>query len=188
MTISMLDKWDYSGVGTVCYSDERCESYKKAAEFLGLSNPVEDWGGGTGWAKMYFTGPYKNIDGSQHPNVDVVADLVRYNSKVDNILMRQVLEFNWEWKRILSNVKKSFSKKFCLVVMTPLVEVTKIDRTELTVSSTGEEVEGSESPCVYFNKQDILDYFPESEYKVTQENIETNGYWGGEWILYVEKI
>jgi len=39
--------------------------------FLGADQPVEDWGGGTGWAKMYFTGSYKNIDGSAHKNVDL---------------------------------------------------------------------------------------------------------------------
>jgi len=48
----MLNKWDYSGADSVCYSDENCESYKKAAEFLGPDQPVEDWGGGTGWGKV----------------------------------------------------------------------------------------------------------------------------------------
>ena len=115
-TNATLDQYDYSKVDQVCYSDSKCESYKKAVEFLGADQPVEDWGGGTGWAKRYFTGSYKNIDGSEHKNVDVVADLVKYRSKIDNILIRQVLESNPDWQTILNNAKKSFTKKLCLVI------------------------------------------------------------------------
>jgi len=52
MTKSMLNKWNYSSRGQVCYSDPKQESYKKAAKFLG--DTVEDWGCGTGWVKKYF--------------------------------------------------------------------------------------------------------------------------------------
>ena len=123
MADSMLDMWDYSGVSSVCYSDTKNQySYTKPAEFLG-NGQVEDWGCGTAWAKRYFS-DYKGIDGAQHKNVDVITDLVKYTSKCDNILMRQVLEFNPDWRIVLENVKKSFKKKFCLVVMTPLVDET----------------------------------------------------------------
>ena len=182
--MSMLNKWDYSGVSQVCYGDENCESYKKASEFLG--GVCEDWGGGTGWAEQYFK-TYKNIDGSLHKNVDVVADLVKYTSKTENILMRQVLECNPEWKTILDNVKKSFSKKFCLIIYTPLDTETKIIADFTMIKADGTELDASITE-ISFKREDILAYFPEKEYKVKEETIKTNQGYGTEWIIYVEKI
>ena len=183
----MLNKWDYTGASSVCYSDTKNQySYIKPAEFLG-NGQVEDWGCGTAWAKRYFT-DYKGIDGSFHKNVDEIADLTRYVSKCDNILMRQVLEFNWDWEKILQNVKKSFRKKFCLVVMTPLVEETRIDKIDPVVNHLGQELEENNTPNIFFNKQDILAFFPEPEYKVSEELHPVDRIWPNEWILYVEKI
>ena len=182
---SMLDKWDYSGISQMCYSDENCESYKKAAEFL--DGVCEDWGGGTGWAKQYFK-VYKNIDGSPHKNVDVLADLVKYTSKTENILMRQVLECNPEWKTILDNVKKSFSKKFCLIIYTPLDTETKTIDEFIMVDSSGITMDGVTISEISFKREDILAYFPEKEYKVSEETIKTNQGYGTEWILYVQKL
>ena len=187
MPNSMLNKWDYSKVDSMCYSDREQYSYKKPAEFLG-NNQVEDWGGGTGWAKRYFSS-YKNIDGSKHKNVDIVADLTKYVSKTDNILMRQVLEFNLDWKKILKNVKDSFAKRFCLVVMTPMTKRTYVARTWPMVDCSGVKHEDNRIPDIYFNKKDILDYFPESEgYKVKEEVVKSGTGWKKEWILYVEKV
>ena len=177
---SMLNKWDYSKMPMVCCSDKNKESYKKSAEFLGDS--VEDWGCGTGWSKKYFK-EYKGIDGAPHKNVDVIADLAFYTSETDNILIRQALEFNWRWREILENVKKSFRKKFCLVIMTPLVEETKI----MSMSPVNYLDETTNTPDISFNKQDILDYFPKDEFIVSEESIKTNQGWGHEWILYVER-
>ena len=178
---SMLNKWDYSKVDEVCYSDEKQKSYKRAALFLG--NTVEDWGCGTGWAKQYFTN-YKGIDGSPAKYVDKVADLVNYISKVDNILMREVLEYNIEWKKILENVKKSFTKRFCLIISTPFINTTKINSIE-KITRIDKVVTITEF-C--FKKQDILDFFPKTEYKLTEEIIKTNHLYNQDWILYVEKI
>ena len=189
MPSSMLDKWDYSLVADVCYSDSKCISYKKAAEFLGPTEPVEDWGGGTGWAKRYFTGSYINIDGSAHRNVDVIADLVKYTSSIDNILLRQVLGSNPEWQQILKNVKRSFKKKLCIVVCTELVDETTFGSVRPVCSAEGVIIEEKTIQEVLFNKHDILDYFPEKEgYKVEEEEIATEQYIGTDWILYVEKI
>lgn len=187
MEDSMLNKWDYSGVDSVCYSDDDQVSYKKAADFLGPANPVEDWGGGTGWAKRFFTGKYKNIDGSPHKGVDVIANLIKYTSSVDNILLRQVLELNTDWRVILENVKKSFTKKFCLVVFTPLALITHIGDTEKVVSATG-VVREDEHILIFFNKQDILDYFPSSEFKVSEEVVKNGQGYGEDWVLYVQRI
>lgn len=184
-----VGKWDYSGIDDVCYADPNCEPYKKAADFLGRDRPVEDWGGGTGWARRYFTGPYKNIDGSPHKNVHEVADLAEYVSSVENILMKQVLENDVNWRKFLENAKKSFTKKFCLIVGTPLVKKTRLGPVNPVVLADGTVVKDLVIQEIYFNKQDILDYFPESEgYKVTEETIKTEQYYCQDWILYVEKV
>jgi SAM-dependent methyltransferase len=169
----MLGKWDYSSVDQVCYSDPKQESYKKAAKFL--EDSCEDWGCGTGWAKRYFKN-YRGIDGSSHYNVDEVVDLVNYRSDVDNILMREVLEYNKEWQKVLENVKKSFKKKFCLIISTPFAEKTHV-----------EEYFG-DIPEIQFRKQDILDMFPKDKFELKEEIIKTDHLYKQDWILYVEKI
>ena len=183
---SMKNKWDYSGLNQACYSDTRQESYKKAAEFL-IDN-VEDWGCGTGWAKKYFNN-YRGVEGS--PSVFVkpedTVDLVEYTSNVDNILMREVLEYNTEWRRILENIKKSFSKKFCLVVSTPFAPKTRVGFWHRPRKADGTQGEGK-IPEMYFNKQDILDYFSDCEFKVREETIKTEHLYHQDWILYVERI
>lgn len=174
MTKSMLNKWSYSSVGQVCYSDPKQESYKKAAEFLG--DTVEDWACGTGWAKKYFKN-YKGIDGSPSEFIkpDEVINLVNYESDIDNILMREALEYNTEWRKILENVKKSFKKKFCLIISTPFAENTYIYRYYQSI------------PEIRFKKQNILDIFPKDEFKLKEETIKTNHLYNQDWILYVER-
>jgi hypothetical protein len=182
---SMLSKWDYSGVDSVCYSDSKQESYIKSAEFLG-NGQVEDWGCGTGWSKRFFS-DYRGIDGSPHKNVDEIVDLITYTSKVDNILLRQVLELNREWKIILDNAKKSFSKKMCIVIFTPFAQDTIIGEVESALTSKDVDT-GKDINLIYFNKQDILDCFPSTQYKVTEEIVETEQGYNQDWILYIEKI
>ena len=182
---SMLNKWDYSKTSMVCYSDRDCTSYKKAAEFLG--DTIEDWGGGTGWAKRYFKN-YRNVDGSLHPNVDEVVDLVKYTSKVENILLRQVLSLNEDWKKIIDNAKRSFSKKLCIVVFSPFSDgETKIGEVE-AAKDCNDELRGFDHILIFFKKQDILDCFPINEFKVSEETVETEQGYNQDWILYVERL
>jgi hypothetical protein len=182
----MLNKWDYSGCDLMCFSDENQESYKKSAAFLGDS--VEDWGCGTGWSKQYFK-EYRGIDGSLHRNVDEQVDLREYTSRVDNILMRQVLECNEEWRKILENVKQSFKHKFCLVIYTPFVDKTQVGSYHTPVGADGTKMDSSMAVVeINFNKQDILDLFPQTEYKVTEEEIKTKQGYGRDWVMYVERI
>lgn len=167
----MKNKWKYTG--SVMFSDIKQESYKKAAEFLG--DTVEDWGCGTGWAKRFFKN-YHGIDGSPSEFVlpEDTVDLVDYTSDVDSILMREVLEYNTKWKKILKNVKRSFKKKLCLIISTPFAEKTHIDTWY------------GEIPELRFKKEDILKQFKDC--KTKEETIKTNHLYGQDWILYVEKI
>lgn len=182
--MSNLGKWDYSGLSMACFSDTKQESYKKAAIFL--EDNVEDWGGGTGWAKKFFK-KYKNIDGSLSKNTDIVADLSLYISDCENILMRESLEYNENWKEILENVKKSFRKKFCLIISTPTVRKTRVGVYHKVRKADGSIGEGKIAE-MYFNKQDILNCFPKSKYKVKNEIIKTNHLYHQDWIIYVERI
>ena len=179
----MINKWDYSGVDEVVYGS--FESYEKCAEFLG--DTVEDWGCGTGFAKKYFK-EYKGIDGSPSKEVRKTVDLVNYTSDVDNILLRQVLEMNTEWRKILENAIKSFRKKLCIVIFTPLVEETKLETSWARVSKEGLSDSEDVIPEIRFNKQDILAYFPEKEFKVKEETLKTSQAYGQDYFIYVERI
>jgi len=166
--MNRMEKWDYSKVSDVCYSDQKEESYKKASEFLG--DTVEDWGCGTAWARRYFKN-YRGVDIVPSKWNKNIADLTDYTSDVENILLRQVIECSKEWDKILENAKKSFRKKLCLVICTPRARVTHW-------SNYG----------MRFKKKDILDMFPESEFKVKEEDIKTDQYCKTDWIIYVERI
>lgn len=178
--------WDYSGVDQMCFSDHDQASYKKAAEFLG--DTVEDWGCGTGWAERYFKN-YKGIDGSasKYLKKEDTVDLRQYTSNAENILLRQVLECCGGWQMVLGNAVKSFQKKLCIVISTPFVTETKIgtvERPRLADNSLSKD----SIEEIYFNKQDLLNFFPEKFFKVSEETVKTNQGYGEDWILYVEKI
>jgi hypothetical protein len=184
----MLGKWDYSGVDHMVYSDSNRESYIKAAEFLGDS--VEDWGCGTGYAGQYFKN-YKGIDGSpsKHIPKENIVDLQNYTSNADNILIRQVLECCGDWQKVLLNAMKSFKRKLCIVISTPSVETTQIGSTVRLRSADNTLAKQEDSfDEIYFNRQDILNYFPTREFRIKEETIKTQIGHGEEWILYVERI
>lgn len=165
----MLNKWFYEPEGEVCYGQEIV--YQKAAKFLGES--VEDWGCGTGWAKRYFKN-YVGLDGSPSIYTKKLTDLTKYRSRAENILIRQVLECNYEWRKILENACASFRKKLCITIYTPLS-----DHTHQFDKYKG-------IPFISFKKEDILEYL--RGYQVSEEFVPTAPFeYGKEWILYIEK-
>lgn len=105
--------WDYSKKVPIYYGPET--SYRLAADFLGDCAVVEDWGCGACGAKSFFTKPkYVGIDGS--PGfADIVEDLRLRISSTDGILMRHVLEHNYDWPRIVENAVKSARRKLAIV-------------------------------------------------------------------------
>lgn len=125
---SMLGKWDlwYRGIktmGSFKYGDTI--TYRLAAAFLADMPAVEDWGCGTGGFKRFFQGEYLGLDGSANPFVDKVVDLREYRSHVDGLIMRHVLEHNYDWRQVLENALASFNKKFCLIIFTPFAAETR---------------------------------------------------------------
>ncbi len=166
--MSMKHKWNYEGMSDVCFGETIV--YQKMADFIG--DTVEDWGCGTGFARRYFKN-YKGIDGTLGYVAEAI-DLVDYTSDVDNIAIRQVIEHNDNWKKILDNAYKSFNKKLFLAIHTPMSDKTHF------IQMCGEVPEYSFCP------QDLKDCFPNC--KFTEELLPTKFDYGNEYILYVEKI
>lgn len=101
------------------------ESYIVGMKWLNPCKVVEDWGCGPAYSKTYRKGAYIGIDGTEG-FCDIVADLATRTSDVDGIFMRHVLEHNVDWRPILDNALRSFSKRMSLIMFTPWAEETKI--------------------------------------------------------------
>ena len=130
MENSMLSKWDgwYSDLtekdmGAFRYADT--VTYQMAAAFLMDMDEVEDWGCGAAGFKRFFRGRYTGVDGSHTPFADKIVDLREYTSDTQSIMMRHVLEHNYDWPLVLNNALSSFQEKMCLVLFTPFVEKTQ---------------------------------------------------------------
>ncbi len=177
----MLGKWDKwyekaDTMGSFAYGDT--VTYQLAANFLADMEEVEDWGCGTGGFKRLFKGKYSGIDGSDNPFVDKVVDLRTYRSNVDGIMMRHVLEHNYDWKDVLSNVMSSFNKKFCLVLFTPFAKTTD--------QVAHNKKHGVDVPDISFKKEDIESFFKDLKWKL-EDNLKTRTGYRVEHIYYVEK-
>lgn len=127
---SNTGKWDrwYNGL-TIdtpqTYGDTI--TYEIGASFLNDCNIVQDWGCGKGGFGMVAIGDAYDfkvigIDGSRTPFADFCCDLVLFQAvpPVDGIFMRHVLEHDYQWRTILENAIKSFTKRMVLVLFTPM--------------------------------------------------------------------
>lgn len=177
---SMLGKWDswYKNIkemGSFRYGDTI--TYTLAADFLRDMSEVEDWGCGTGGFKRLYTGHYVGIDGSTNPFVDEVRDLTEYRSNPESIVMRHVLEHNYEWEKILAGAVASFRKKFCLILFTPFTDETK--------EIAHNKKHGVDVPDISFAKRDIEHFFQGLKWRM--ETHTTNTGYGIEHIYYIER-
>lgn len=103
----MLGRWDY-GPHAPVPKYGTAESYRAACEWLdALCETVEDWGCGTAAAKPYFKrAKYIGVDGSPG-YADVIDDLRGRRSVADGILLRHVLEHNYDWPLVVVNAARS---------------------------------------------------------------------------------
>lgn len=169
-----LENWNYGTSPQFPYGDET--SYHKAMEYLDGPHVIEDWGSGTSWAKRFVKrGRYIGIDGSRSMHCDLVADLRMYRSTADAILIRHILEHNWEWKKILENALASFQKKFALVLFTPFGNETR------SIGSTKENV-----PDLSFRKEELIEYL--KPFSFTEESIQSGTQYGVEHLFYVTRV
>lgn len=178
---SMLGKWDgrYKDVKNtepIMYGSD--ETYKLAAKFLSDIDEVEDWGCGAGGFRKFYKGKYIGINGSANPFVDKVADLRAYRSNAGGIVMRHVLEHNYDWKKVLHNAIASFQKKLCLILFTPFVAET------LEISHNKKH--GVDVPDISFSRKDIEKFFAGLDWRL-DDNIKTKTQYGIEHVYYVEK-
>lgn len=176
----MLGKWDqwYKNIkrmGSFRYGDTI--TYRLAADFLKDMERVEDWGCGTGGFKRFYEGEYVGVDGSKNPYVDVIADLTEYQSSTPGIMMRHVLEHNYEWEKVLKNAVSSFRKKFCLVIFTPFQDVTG--------EIAHNKKHGVDVPDIAFNLSDLVKHFDHCRWRV--EKHETKTGYGVEHIFFIQK-
>ena len=128
--MSNVGKWDewYKGLqpgheNVALYGEAL--TYRMAAAFLADVEDVEDWGCGKGGFRLFCQSKYKGIDGSRTPHAEVIADLATYRSSPEGILLRHVLEHNYEWESILHSAVRSFRKKLCIILFTPFAEATQ---------------------------------------------------------------
>lgn len=169
----ILGKWNYGTTPKFPYGDET--SYRKAMEFLDGPYIIEDWGCGVAWARRFVKrGRYIGIDGSWSMHMDLVADLRTYRSSSDAILMRHILEHNWDWRKILENALTSFRKKFCLIIFTPFGPETK------QIATTWETV-----PDLSFKKDDLLEFL--KPFTFTEESIKSDTQYGSEHLFFVTR-
>ena len=142
-------------MGAFVYGDTI--TYQLGYDFLKDCDKVEDWGCGAGGFKRFFINKdshkYTGIDGSETPFSNITADLTEYTSTTDGIFMRHVLEHNHKWEPILSNACKSFRKKMCLILFTPLGSETK--------QIFDNSVQGIDVPNMSFNINDLINIFKE---------------------------
>ena len=136
--MNIIDKWNqwYKNLPkeptTGLYGDSL--TYELGAEFLKDCKVVEDWGTGTGAFKLHRKDAI-GIDGSDTPQADKKADLVKYTSSCDGIFLRHVLEHNEGWEKILINALKSAKKKVCVINFVPLNKKGTIELPDISVQN-----------------------------------------------------
>lgn len=169
----IIGKWTYGASPSFAYGGEA--SYVKAMEFLDGPYIIEDWGCGTAWARKYVKrGRYIGLDGSWSMHCDQIVDLREYKSSADAILLRHVLDHNWEWRKILENALASFQKKLCLILFTPFGPETK------QIATTWETV-----PDISFKKEEILEYL--KPFQFTEETMDSHTQYRKEHLFFVTR-
>ena len=106
-------------------------------------------------------------------SVDVVADLRDYRSEVHGILMRHVIEHNYDWQKVLDNALASCSK-LALVIFTPFASETHVIH----------EYTDPPVPDISFKHSDLTELFP----SYTEESFSSGTQYGAETIFYVEGL
>ena len=185
----MTDKWNEwykdlkeENIGSFRYGNT--QTYTLGYEFLKTCDKIEDWGCGAGGFKSLFNKDnlhkYIGIDGSITPFSNIKADLTNYISNVDGIFMRHILEHNYEWKIILENACKSFSKKMCLILFTPFSNQTNEISHNLK--------HGVDVPDLSFDKNELISIF--KKYNIIYEliTIQSETGYNVEHIFYLNKV
>jgi hypothetical protein len=103
-----------------------------------------------------------------------VADLTRYTSHAEGLLLRHVLEHNENWRAVLGNALRSFTRRLVIVLFTPFVE--KTSRVGYT--------EAVGVPDIAFARDDLTAYFTGLNWSL-EEGLRTRTQYGVEHIFYI---
>lgn len=122
--VGKWDAWYKDADAEKLYGDDDV-TYRIAAEFLADCDCVEDRGCGLGGFRRFCKTRYVGVDGSASKFADIRADLAIYTSSVEGVLLRHVIEHNYQWQAVLRNALTSATKKLALVLFTPFAEETK---------------------------------------------------------------
>lgn len=123
----MIGKWNYTGLGKVIYGHP--ESYQRAGIWFDeVGGVLEDWGCGCCAMRDYVKKcEYIGLDGSVNDYYErYPVDLANYISRVHCLLLRDVIDHNVEWEKVLANAVSSFTKRMVLVIFHDLGPETKV--------------------------------------------------------------
>lgn len=151
-------------------------TYQISGAFLSDCYEVEDWGCGRGVFKTFCGAPYIGVDGSQTPYATKIAELGVYRSSADGILLRHVLEHNYNWPPILKAAVASFRSKLCVVLFTPFSDTTR----ELGHNRKY----GVDVPDLALSRAEVEAHFEGLQWKLF-ENIKTASQYGVEQVYLV---
>lgn len=108
-------------------------TYRKGASWLQDCKTVEDWGCGFQYfaevmADVAPAARVWGVDGTPG-YADQVADLAVHRPRPapEGLFMRAVLGHNYNWRDVLANALRSFTRRMCLVVFVKLQEYDELD-------------------------------------------------------------
>jgi len=162
---SMLGRWDawYGDTPSVPRYYGSADTYELVADFLrGMA--VEDWGCGLAAYADHHEGRYTGVDGTASQYVDTIADLTAFRSASPAILLRHVLEHNYDWRLVLDNAIASTTERLAIVLFMPLAEETTV---------VHEDVGGLGVPDISFALDDITQPITDAGFSVTVQSVET---------------
>jgi hypothetical protein len=178
---SNLGKWNEwykdltpQDMGSFRYGDT--VTYLMASAFLADVSDVEDWGCGAGGFRRYRRKGYVGVDGSRTPFADRIVDLCTYTTRVEGVLMRHVIEHNYQWEKILDGAIRSFTRKLCLILFTPFAAETR--------EIAHNRMRGVDVPNLSFSRTDIEGKFAGLRWELF-DNIPTDTGYGIEHVYLV---
>lgn len=92
--------------------------------------------------------------------------------------MRHILEHNHEWRAVLENALRSFEKRMCLILFTPLA-----DKTTVIATNPGY----GDVPDILFAISDLEELFNRYNITYTYDTFNTETQYNTETIIYLEK-
>ena len=158
-------------------------TYELGYNFLKDCNEIQDWGCGFGGLTRLIKDEdnikYIGVDGSNTPFATIKADLLDFKSNTEGIFIRHVLEHNYDWKILLDNACKSFTKKMCLILFIDFSNETRELRHNRNL--------GIDVPDLSISKSDLLQILEKNDVKYRLETHNTRTQYGKEHIFYLEK-